>query len=414
MNDNDQRWYIDAWAVLDGYAFASLRRPHSIEASITFFVAPPYFEPEPVASLATALAATRGHFQEGFHDGEGEEIPFDTLEQVVETIRRAYRAGGIDFNGTPLPTTPAPRKPEGPGVIHPASLVTPRMERDWKALVDSIREGSTESSVLELRRYLLAGLIENALAQLIPKFIGYTLVDMLTDLVEGASGHSERAREVWDWIDRSRALGIEVNIQPSQVVVSLKDAVDGFSWDLPELSRLPPSFVALTHPVLFRPSGSAIHELALSFLVPVPLIFQAETTQRYAAIPTLGHLASAATGDFRYILSVASMHEIVPLLVVALLQLPRALLPFPGYPPLPETPEIRELSLNAATWLSRALPSAALRGHPAEEAIHRLVIRLLRRPSAPTPINQPLPLIDDMDPSRSRNWDLGQGDYQFG
>ena len=113
MNDDNRNWYIDAWAVLDGYAFASLRSPDSIEASVTFFVAPPYFEPEPVASLATALAATRGHFQEGFRHGE-DEVLFDSLEQVIETVRRAYRAGGLDLNRHAAHTVPPPLKPDRP------------------------------------------------------------------------------------------------------------------------------------------------------------------------------------------------------------------------------------------------------------------------------------------------------------
>src|SRR5215213_7974685 len=109
---SDPRWYIDAWSVVDGYAFASLRREASLDAEVTFFVAPPYFEPEPVATLATALAATRGDFQEGFWSGEG-EIPFETQEQLIEAVRRAYRVGGIDIEGTPVPLAPPPFETPG-------------------------------------------------------------------------------------------------------------------------------------------------------------------------------------------------------------------------------------------------------------------------------------------------------------
>ena len=52
MNTRDDNWFIDAWSVMDGYAFASRRTSDSLQADAVFFVGPPYFEPEPVASLA--------------------------------------------------------------------------------------------------------------------------------------------------------------------------------------------------------------------------------------------------------------------------------------------------------------------------------------------------------------------------
>ena len=100
---DDLPWCIDAWAVHDGKVFASRRRPSSIKAAATVFMAVPDLEPVPVGRISTALRATRSGFQAGLLDREGQDIPFNSLRQVRELARLAYLAAGMG--------------PEAPGAI---------------------------------------------------------------------------------------------------------------------------------------------------------------------------------------------------------------------------------------------------------------------------------------------------------
>src|SRR5256885_2374086 len=93
-------WFIDAWAVMDGFVFASQRASETILAKRTVFVAPPEFEPMPVGKISTALRATRGAFQRGFRSVEGDEIAFSSIEEVIDLVRRAYLAAGLGYDPT--------------------------------------------------------------------------------------------------------------------------------------------------------------------------------------------------------------------------------------------------------------------------------------------------------------------------
>lgn len=98
-------WYFDALDARAGRAFATLR-PDDLftsdtldESGATFFIGPPDFEPEPVASRAVAMSAARHGFQEGLLDEQG-EIPFRDLASAAEFVRRVYvRGGGGDGGG---------------------------------------------------------------------------------------------------------------------------------------------------------------------------------------------------------------------------------------------------------------------------------------------------------------------------
>ena len=386
MSDTTKnRWFIDAWAVLDGYAFASLRPPKSIDAEVIFFVAPPYFEPEPVASLATALAATRGHFQEGFRDAEGAEIGFATLDQVIEAIRRGYRAGGLDLDGgglaVPLPAEPL-EPAGGAGFIHPSQLVDDEMKKIWAELRGELTATATGVEHENRLQHWLARLLERAMHQLVPKFVGYAAAAMLVRLAGRTEDRSAAIREVCAWIDKARALGVDVHVSsqnPPSVIANVVGSPTGFGWPTPQLASLPDEVVHFLNVPLHRSGDSHISDGDLLFNVPIAEVFQAGTAaRRYPPVPTLWHLMAAATADRRYVHALESAHQIVPLLVLALLQVPDVALPHPAFPPRSGTSEGRDLASRATSWLARALPSASLSGHPAEEALHGLTFHLLR------------------------------------
>lgn len=104
----NRQWFLDAWAVLDGLAFASKRSAEQIDAEQTVFFSVPDLEPVPLGRMSTSLLATRFNFQQGFRDEEGQEIGFQSLEQVREVVRRGYLAGGIgpDAGGLIPPESP--------------------------------------------------------------------------------------------------------------------------------------------------------------------------------------------------------------------------------------------------------------------------------------------------------------------
>src|SRR5262245_13980117 len=143
-------WYLDSWAVLDGLAFASERTADSIDASTTVFLSVPDLEPIPIGRISSALRAQRAGFQDGFRDDEGNEIGFETLEQVREIVRRAYLGGGL--GGVPVPEGGRPVDPllvepfveptewHGPsgGDYYEEALerlgTDPKLARDYRAL----------------------------------------------------------------------------------------------------------------------------------------------------------------------------------------------------------------------------------------------------------------------------------------
>ncbi|MEA2784112.1 MAG: hypothetical protein QOF71_216 [Candidatus Eremiobacteraeota bacterium] len=116
-------WYIDSLDAAAGLAFASLRPPDDEErtayadAAHTYFIAPPFFVPEPT-TRSIALAARRGTFQPGFYIGES-EFAFESLSRIVEFVRRVYlgNEGTEPTPGAglgPPPESPAPQADRGP------------------------------------------------------------------------------------------------------------------------------------------------------------------------------------------------------------------------------------------------------------------------------------------------------------
>src|SRR5262245_40077518 len=84
--DKNQKWFLDAWHVVDGKAFASRRKPENTSAleprmKGSVFLSAPYFEPEWTTRPSTAMAAWRMGFQPGLRDAQGLEVGFANLEE---------------------------------------------------------------------------------------------------------------------------------------------------------------------------------------------------------------------------------------------------------------------------------------------------------------------------------------------
>lgn len=129
------KWFLDSWAVVDGKAFASHREPEAPSSTIprrkaSVFLAAPYFEPEWTTRPSTALAAWRLGFQPGLRDSTGDEIEFQTLEEIRELVRRGYMGSGggglgpfgvvVDQDG------PEPPMPDGADAEPPSSELLSR------------------------------------------------------------------------------------------------------------------------------------------------------------------------------------------------------------------------------------------------------------------------------------------------
>ncbi len=130
-------WRFDAWAVRDGVAFVSDRDelgedPNEWTARSTVFMSVPDLEPVPVGRLSTALRATRGSFQEGFRDAEGEEFVFEDLDQVRQVVRCVYLTSSIGEDGALQVGLPLPHPPDDDtsgGAAAPVPLATHFMEK---------------------------------------------------------------------------------------------------------------------------------------------------------------------------------------------------------------------------------------------------------------------------------------------
>lgn len=97
---SESRWYVDAWAVVDGKLFASRRAPDTATdylstAEATVFISVPDLQAVPVGRITTALRATRSSFQDRLRGANGAEIPFDTLDQLRDLVRRGYLGGDL-------------------------------------------------------------------------------------------------------------------------------------------------------------------------------------------------------------------------------------------------------------------------------------------------------------------------------
>lgn len=111
----ENRWFIEAWDILGGQAYASYRisgeeninqeEPELIEEENTeqvVFLSAPYFEPESIDSLTIADAAVVRGFQDRLFIDKKEQA-FETLKEIQEMVKRGYGLGGPSFEPEPEP-----------------------------------------------------------------------------------------------------------------------------------------------------------------------------------------------------------------------------------------------------------------------------------------------------------------------
>ena len=119
-------WYIDAIDARAGIAVATHRTPEAggpsqlADEAAVAFIAPPTFTPEFLSSRVIGMGLARSFAQIGFYVGDG-EVPFDSLDDVAEFVRRAYLrgAGGDGPAGGEGPLPPGPREDGGGEGLRP-------------------------------------------------------------------------------------------------------------------------------------------------------------------------------------------------------------------------------------------------------------------------------------------------------
>jgi hypothetical protein len=140
------KWRIDAWDSLAGRAFLCRRFPEGADDpeldQSAVFVSPPFFQPEPLASRAPGLAATRGTLQSGLFI-DGREAGFATLDDAIAFIRRGYNSPGSEpFPGAPITRLVGPEGRGGPGLALelPELPITPGLKDLNVAIAERMEE----------------------------------------------------------------------------------------------------------------------------------------------------------------------------------------------------------------------------------------------------------------------------------
>lgn len=386
----EKSWYIDAWCPADGLAFASRRRgeilhEESIEiplmAEETVYLSPPFFEPEQIGSLATALAATRGHFQTGFYQEGNKEIPFESLADVVETVKRVYRgAGGNNLPGTsqPLPISPT----DGTENLDEL-LVNQEFKTAWSDLKNQFNRSRNDDSVNlqhALREFLRVGKCQNTFAKL-----GLlSVIPLLKRLASDTSSNPADVDALGSWITLlSRAgLGILLDFKKLRVAVFQKREIgvelEGFTEIVPMLDRLEPR-LKLIQVAGLSDLGRLIELDPTNIMdtlhrVPIPLDwpspFPKAPNFRYHFVPTFGALLCLTNASHTFLQKLSSPLHFVPILLATMVL-------NTGWSNRTKFAEgLDQLEDITCYWLSNSLPSFSL-GYAVDDPIYQYSVSIL-------------------------------------
>jgi hypothetical protein len=385
MNDGEH-FFIDAWCPVDGVAFVSRRHAEFARVKQTVYVAPPFFEPEPIASIATALAATHGHFQLGFYDQE-QEIAFDNLDEVILTIRRVYLGGGSE---TLPPGEPAlvPVLPpdEPPGGVMPEELVSPELSAAWNDLCRTVLHGNDVAAATiqgTVRRFIdFACTSTPAMPSLYVKFALKLFAPILRCYAQMPQASEIHQKTLLSWRLLLRKMGLFVHIDLQQAVLTVGDGgPQAFQYTIQELKARPfeESFlmVGLIHD--WNTYGSLSDLIFTLHRTPLPGHWGSLSNPAAQQIPNLGALLALVLSDRLFWANLHSPLDFVPIVFAAMAHTAPSFGKSSSLSPHLGTSDGWEaLKTKAVSWLSTALPCRPLRPS-VEKYIHEFTDDSLKR-----------------------------------
>ncbi|MDQ0563228.1 hypothetical protein QO004_005037 [Rhizobium mesoamericanum] len=190
-----------------------------------YFIAPPFFVPELVASRAPGLAAARGMFQLGLFIN-AREVGFDSLEEIIALVRRVYSSRGM-WPGPEGGLPPAPPPPDSPPAAGDAPPRSPPMP-SLPSFKEHLERFIVDDDTIRISRFIewpLQDEISDAEARQLLVAAGIAIVD---ELIRRTPSHSMPedlrlwralvldlyrlcyrlgiAEQVFDWVDAASRL----------------------------------------------------------------------------------------------------------------------------------------------------------------------------------------------------------------
>jgi hypothetical protein len=356
-------WFLESWSVADGCGFAAYRnysdggaggRDYHDPPQQVIYLCAPHFTPTP-AGYATALSAARGRFQEKFFDDHGTEVAFETLDQLIELVRRAYLAAGAGSNPPPDPTAPLGPEPNSPRLDdHESSK--------WREAIRRLRSAQTTDERSDAAKYIDSIWSDGATTSLV-HFCSLVVAAMAKETGSRNSGvHRERDRR--DFL----LLALEMNDWPhaddAALFVSRAFSLFGARPSYPYWG--PPAYHGWYGPLARTDGLSRALSGGLLKALPAPYSWKP-----YDRLARLGDHLAAGLADRGYLESVTSFEQLLPLLACALALAAAESHRFQGGALFCDASVVRR---RAFDWLARSVPGDELDRIPVAISAVRQVI----------------------------------------
>ena len=363
-------WFLESWAVPEGCAFATHRDYESGTGARVYvdppdqviYVCPPHYLPTP-AGYATALGAARGRFQEKFVDDQGVEVAFESLDPLIELVRRSYLAAGAGSlplpDGVPPPQQPDPETPE----------LLPDEKKDWAEAIRRLRTAQSPSEKRDTAQFLVS--IWTPSASTTVRAFCARVLDTLCDEAKTRVERAQRAAPMNQRVQLEAAflerdmrdfalLSVEMDeclewadgaAFVARVLERFSTAVGGLNGRQASIGRPPVCWPAATTDGLSRAIASGLlHRL------PCPV-----TWQPYSQLVRLGDHLAASMSDRGYLRTAASFSHILPLLVSGLALAAAESYRFRTGGPFRDASVVR---CRAFDWIAREVPDNRLDSIP--------------------------------------------------